>query len=294
MRVPPFLPFLRKFSLGGAMKKRNLLSVVLLALCAVLVFTGCNANKAEESQGELLLIAKEKTTEFQVVNYLEEEQKVREFLADLLIKTGAKYPIVEAGAVGEHTIYIGTAAQFSDQGIATGAMSYSNYSISVENGNIYVCMGLESMAEDVLTLLKDSITKQDDGSFCFRSSSRRPTMISRIPNNFFNSVPFRTVDKKLNRRAAAHPDTIAGRILLNWRDLWRQRKTHEISAEGIKKRRFMLLAVPGSISRTKVSQRISKLPPPMPSPERNPRAVLIIRMTGMDSSIDIGHLPKGS
>ena len=180
MCVPPFLPFLRKFSLGGAMKKRNLLSVVLLALCAVLVFTGCNANKAEESQGELLLVAKEKTTEFQVVNYLEEDQKVREFLADLLIKTGAKYPIVEASAVGEHTIYIGTAAQFSDQGIATGAMSYSNYSIFVENGNIYVCMGLESMAEDVLTLLKENIIKQEDGSFCIDATYNVSKDLSEI------------------------------------------------------------------------------------------------------------------
>ena len=166
MCVPPFLPFLRQFSLGGAMKRRNLLILAVVALCALLVFAGCKPEEAGQEQSELLLIAKEKTTQFQVVNYLEEDQKVREFLADLLIKTGAKYTLVEENAAGEHTIYIGTAAQFTEKGIAVGAMSYSNYSISVENGNIYVCLGLESMAEDVLTLLKDSIVKQEDGSFC--------------------------------------------------------------------------------------------------------------------------------
>ena len=114
------------------MKRRNLLILAVMALCALLVFAGCKPEDAGQEQSELLLIAKEKTTQFQVVNYLEEDQKVREFLADLLIKTGAKYTLVEENAAGEHTIYIGTAAQFTEKGIAVGAMSYSNYSISVE------------------------------------------------------------------------------------------------------------------------------------------------------------------
>ena len=161
------------------MKSKKMLSVVLIILC-VLLFCGCGNKQAESQESELLLIAKEKTTEFKVVNYLEEDQKVKEFLADLLIKTGAKYPIVDEKDAGTSTIYIGTSSQFAEKGIQTGAMSYSNYSIKVENGNIYVCMGLESMAEEVLTLLKNNIIKQEDGSFCIDGSYNVSKDLSQI------------------------------------------------------------------------------------------------------------------
>ena len=147
------------------MKKNKLLSVVLIFLCALLILAGCG-KEAEESESSLLTIAKEKTTEFKVVNFLEDDQQVRAFLADLLIKTGAKYSIVDAKDAGASAFYIGTAQQFAENGIEGGTTGYSTYSIKVDNGNIYVCMGLEAMAEDVLTLLKNSIIKQDDGSFC--------------------------------------------------------------------------------------------------------------------------------
>ena len=148
------------------MNKKRILSVVLIVLSMLLLLVGCTDKDADGSASEQLLIAKEKTTEFKVVNYLEEDQKVKEFLADLLIKTGAKYTIVDKKDAGNSAIYIGTAAQFTENGIQTEAMSYSKYSIKVEDGNIYVCLGLESMAEDVLTLLKENIIKQEDGSFC--------------------------------------------------------------------------------------------------------------------------------
>ena len=158
------------------MKKTKLLSVVVLALCAVLVFTGCGNKQAQS----LLVIAKEKTTEFKVVNYLEEDQQVKGFLADLLIKTGAKYPIVEASDAGTSAFYIGTAEHFAQNGLETGPMSYSAYSIAVKDGNVYVCMGLESMAEEVLTILKDNIIKQDDGSFCIDAAFNVSKDLSEI------------------------------------------------------------------------------------------------------------------
>ena len=53
------------------MNKKRILSVVLIVLSMLLLLVGCTDKDADGSASEQLLIAKEKTTEFKVVNYLE-------------------------------------------------------------------------------------------------------------------------------------------------------------------------------------------------------------------------------
>lgn len=165
------------------MKTRKLLAALLCLLCIAAMLVGCGSKETAEEAvlpGELLQIAKEKTSDFQVVSFLEDESAVKMFMADLLIKTGAKYTLVENSQAGEHVIYVGTAEQFSENGIPVEAMSYSNYAIRVEGTKIYVCLGMESLAENVLVLLKDNIIKQEDGSFCIDASFSVSKDLSQI------------------------------------------------------------------------------------------------------------------
>ena len=88
--------------------------------------------------------------------------------------------------------------------------------------------------------------------------------------------------------AAAHPLIIAGRAERMESVPCLQRKMLEIIAAGIKKSNTMPRAVKESMCNTKVNHRISRLPPPIPNPVRNPRRIAMHRF----KATGIGHLPK--
>lgn len=146
------------------MSKKRILALILALVCVLPVLAGCQQEAAEPA-AEPLLIAKDKTTAFKIVSYLEDNTPVKEFAADLLIKTRAKYELVSEAEAGASAIYIGTPESLKGKGGTKTSMTYTNYEIIVSEGNIYACFGMESMAEDVLTMLKESIQKQEDGSF---------------------------------------------------------------------------------------------------------------------------------
>lgn len=146
------------------MSKKRILALILALVCVLPVLAGCQQETPEEPAQETLLIAKDKTTEYQIVCYLEDNTPVREFAADLLIKTGAKFALVDEAEAGPSTIYIGTPEGLKGKGGTKTSMTYTNYEIIVSEGSIYACFGMESMAEDVLTMLKDTVQKNADGT----------------------------------------------------------------------------------------------------------------------------------
>ena len=87
---------------------------------------------------------------------------------------------------------------------------------------------------------------------------------------------------------------MAGNIFMIGTDPCFQRKYMAIRADGIKNSRLIWRAVAGSAFRTSVSHKISRLPPPIPRPERKPSTVPISSVTSKLSSTGTGHLPKGS
>ena len=149
------------------MSKKRILTLFLVLVCVAAVLTGCAQEPAQDEQQpaqDVLLLAKDKATNFTIVSYLEDNQVVKEFAADLLIKSRAKFPIVSEAEAGASAIYIGTPEKLKGKGGTKLSMTYTNYEIIISEGNIYVCFGMESMAEDVLTMLKDTVQKNDDGS----------------------------------------------------------------------------------------------------------------------------------
>ena len=88
--------------------------------------------------------------------------------------------------------------------------------------------------------------------------------------------------------AAIQPLTMAGREEEMEMVPCFHRKMLDMTADGIKKSRTMPLAVKESIPRTKVSQRINRLPPPIPRPVKNPNSIAINKFIAKG----IGHLPR--
>ena len=98
----------------------------------------------------------------------------------------------------------------------------------------------------------------------------------------------RETDRKEKRTAAMHPLIMAGREVRMDRVPCLQRRMQEIRAAGMKNNRTIPRAVKESIPNTRVSQRISRLPPPMPNPVKNPRRIAIKRFIATGTV----HLPK--
>ena len=87
------------------------------------------------------------------------------------------------------------------------------------------------------------------------------------------------------------PATMAGRTAFNFRDPCLIRKKHAVRAAGRKNIKLMIRAWSWGVFSTKVSQRISKLPPPTPRPARKPRTAPTARDIGTEFNIGIGSLP---
>ena len=131
--------------------------------------------------------------------------------------------------------------------------------------------------------------------FCycvFMKSSLAPAAIKTIPNNFFKISTSTTMETQENSAAAAHPTSMVGTNGVTFNVPCLIRRIQATTADGIKNRRLMLRAVAGSICRIIVNHRISRLPPPIPSPDKNPNTVPMINVMGRDSNINIENLPK--
>lgn len=87
------------------------------------------------------------------------------------------------------------------------------------------------------------------------------------------------------------PDITAGSICRIFIVPCFQRNRQHITELGIKNNKLILLATAYSVPSTKVSHSISKLPPPTPSPDKNPRILPTITEYGKLFNINIVSLP---
>ena len=115
-----------------------------------------------------------------------------------------------------------------------------------------------------------------------------------MPNSFLSKDTSSCLLSKEKQAALTHPAMIAGNTFLMSKEPCFHLKNEAITAEGMKNRRLMLLATLCSISSTRVSQSIRRLPPPTPNPDKKPRTDPIMIITGRLSSINIAPHPKGS
>ena len=101
-------------------------------------------------------------------------------------------------------------------------------------------------------------------------TSFAPVMRSKMPNSLFRSSAsmWRPIIEK--HAALRHPASTAGKTVEIASVPCRQRKMEEIVAVGIKNSKLSMRAAVCSNPTTKVSQRINRLPPPIPSPAKNP------------------------
>lgn len=154
-------------------KKIRFLLILILSLS---VLSGCADSKEasrqpeEDSSGgealpgaEYLTLAAQKQAEYSVVSLLENNEPVRKFMADLLIKTRASYTLCEK-ADGK-AIYIGTADQLKGQGGTSTALTYTKYELRLDGEDIYICIAEETMAEKAFTHILDCIEKTGDLEF---------------------------------------------------------------------------------------------------------------------------------
>ena len=123
------------------------------------------------------------------------------------------------------------------------------------------------------------------------SNSRIPVPMSSNPKSFFKessgSIP-EVMDPEI---APMQPKAAAGRICLIQSVPCFHRKQQETTAEGRKNSRLINRAVAWSVPMTKVSHRSSRLPPPAPSPDRNPKTVATAITIRMLPAINSGCLP---
>ena len=175
---------------------KRIMALLLVFACMATIFAGCQGNESEGgiNPEDYMQIAENKTTEYKIVSYLSEKKSVTEFAKDLLIKTGAKFQQVKEDAAGEKAIYIGTAEQLAGMGGVSTDLTYTTYEIKVDNGNIYVALGMETVAEKVFEIFKKAVVKISDGVFGIEKN------MSGIKNvaNISNVIPvFETASGKM-------------------------------------------------------------------------------------------------
>ncbi|MBO5323767.1 MAG: hypothetical protein J6A88_06680 [Oscillospiraceae bacterium] len=147
--------------------KNSVLFKVLALLFGIMLLAGCQENVPEEviPSEKYIRITENKNTEYKIVSYIQDKTLVSNLATELLIKTGAKFEIVDEADAGQKAIYIGTAQQLANKGVISSELAYTTYEIKVDNGNIYVAMGMDAVAKEVFTRLNESIIKIEDGVY---------------------------------------------------------------------------------------------------------------------------------
>ena len=148
------------------MKKTGII-IILVLLLGVIMLAGCQDKVTEETTPpeEHLLITENASTDYKIVSYIQDKTLASTLATDLLIKTGAKFEVVSEENAGQKAIYIGTAEQLAGKGGISPQLAYTTYEIKVDNGNIYVAIGMDTVAKEVFARLKESIIKIEDGVY---------------------------------------------------------------------------------------------------------------------------------
>lgn len=112
------------------------------------------------------------------------------------------------------------------------------------------------------------------------------------PNPFFSRSVSHCLLRKEIRNADRQPKTAAGQMEESVCLLDRNRMQLEMNAQGMKKIRLIALACSGGNFAIFVSHNMSRLPPPMPKPERHPSKSPTATLREKDVSIDNECLPR--
>ena len=126
------------------------------------------------------------------------------------------------------------------------------------------------------------------------NNSRAPAISSRTPKGFLRISVSRLAASQLPRIAAAQPEIMPGRLVFQFSVPCFLCIQQLIRAEGRKKSRLICRASAWDTPSTRVSQSISRLPPPIPSPVRNPSTVPTTKQIGREFSINTASLPRQS
>lgn len=122
-------------------------------------------------------------------------------------------------------------------------------------------------------------------------NSRIPVKMSNPPKSFSSREVFRLLLQIEKSTAEVLPAIIAGSTFLISRVPCFQRNNEAITADGIKYIKLINLASACGIPAPKASQRINKLPPPVPKPDKNPNVVPIKTEKENSLSTNIAILP---
>ena len=145
--------------------KKLLLAILLLLLCSAALLVGCD-QAAPTPPVEFLNVVQNKATEYKIVSYTSDRKLATNLATDLLIKTGARFEVVDEVNDGEKAIYIGSAENLAKQcAVLTGNLTYTTYEIAIDNGSIYLAFNLDSIADAVIADLKEAIVKIDGETY---------------------------------------------------------------------------------------------------------------------------------
>ena len=149
------------------MYKKRIIALLLVVACMATLFVGCQENKPEDNtpKVEYLRVAENKATEYKIVSMISDKSLVTDLATKLMIKTGAQFKVVNEKDAGDKAIYIGTAEQLAGKGGVSTELIYTTYEIKVDNDNIYVAIGMDAIAENVIEAFKQAIVKIEEGVF---------------------------------------------------------------------------------------------------------------------------------
>ena len=155
-------PDKRKRYYGGSMKLRRILALLLMVACVATILGACHEDTPDNTEPpakEYLRIAENKETTYKIVNYLTNSKPVEDFASNLSRRVGATLAVVSEAEAGSTAIYIGTAEQLAGKGGVRSAIPYTGYEIKIDNGNVYLALATEDIAEEAMDALRALIVK---------------------------------------------------------------------------------------------------------------------------------------
>lgn len=156
------------------MKKTFIMIIAMLLAAALLYGCGGEGGSSDSGEasgnGERLALAKDNATEFVIADFFENEDSAREIVTALAIKTGASFKVAKPAEDGK-AIYVGTAGSLGGKGGTSKSLTYSQYELRIDGGNLYVVLGTENTVSELAVILRNTIEKFDDGSFGVSSES---------------------------------------------------------------------------------------------------------------------------
>jgi len=177
------------------MSKKILLTVILVLLCSLLVFAGCQEKEnGDDVVIDWFRIAENNTSEFKIVNYLSDKAPANSLAKTLRLMTGADITVVDESQAGPKAIYLGTAKQLAGKGGASTEISYTGFEFLIDENNIYIAISSEDFAEDVINIVRQQFKEISEGAYGIDKAFAGTRNVSNITEE----IPvFDTVSAKL-------------------------------------------------------------------------------------------------